>query len=33
MNNIERFCPEMIADCIKMFLVHFGKKTGPKSKN
>jgi hypothetical protein len=33
MNKLERWCPEIIADCIRMFLVHFGKKAGPKSKN
>ena len=32
MSLMDRFCPEAVAECIRMFLVHFGRKTAKKRK-
>lgn len=32
MSLIDRICPEAVAECLRMFLVHFGRKTGKKRK-
>lgn len=32
MSLIDRICPEAVAECLRMFLVHFSRKTGKKRK-
>lgn len=32
MSLIDRICPEAVAECLRMFLVHFGRKAGKKRK-